>query len=63
MGTDRATAIKYGLISLENGWDFAQGFINYKRAGTSANIGKAARNRTANGFRITPSTCALRDRK
>jgi hypothetical protein len=42
-GTDRPTAIKYRLIEPQKGWDYAQGLISHKRAGTSANIGKAAR--------------------
>jgi hypothetical protein len=42
-GTDRATAQKYGLIT-GNGWDFAQGVVEFKRCGTSANIGPAVRN-------------------
>jgi hypothetical protein len=45
-GTDKATAIKFGLISPSKGWDYAQGHIPFKRAGTSANIGRKVRPRS-----------------
>lgn len=42
-GTDKATAMKFGLIEPTKGWDYAQGIIDHKRAGTSTNIGNSAR--------------------
>jgi hypothetical protein len=42
-GTDKATALQFGLIDRRSGWDYAQGIIPFKHAGTSANIGRRAR--------------------
>ena len=41
-GTDRATAMKYRLIT-EKGWDFNQGIVPFQRSGTSRNINATAR--------------------
>ena len=41
-GTDRATAMKFRLIT-EKGWDYNQGIVPFQRSGTSRNINAAAR--------------------
>jgi hypothetical protein len=49
-GTDKMTALKYGLIS-PKGWDYSQGTIPFRRCGTSRNIGRNARKRYSDNHR------------
>jgi hypothetical protein len=44
-GCDKVSAWKFHLIDPVKGWDYAQGRVTCKRAGTSNNIGATARAR------------------